>query len=345
VGAFAYLNKLSYLYIPVALLVAGLSNLSFRKVDRARGRQLAVLAVCTFLLVIAAVGVFIIDWTGLLILIRFHLKILLGSGLYGTGDHVVVSGNQIWHAITSIPVDRAYAIPIALVVGAGLIAGGFVAGRKGPEHIPVGLISIGTGVASVLSAIFVLKHYNIHYTAGVSATLPGSVAACYMLAKSWGWDRRVGIAAAVVATIAILFMADQTWGWLIPQLAGRTNRTRLAQADLQDIQARMAGSNRAVQFGYRAPFAGYGEGFVIYYGSVPRMTDEYVQSRQQMFSSMSAELIGREAGAYVIDKRVLPTAESIKAASNIVPDGPKPVIFKDGDELIELRTVFLLIPD
>ena len=111
----------------------------------------------------------------------------------------------------------------------------------------------------------------------------------------------------------------------------------------KDIRAQLAGSKRTVQFGYRAPFSWYGEGFVIYYGSVPRMTDEYVRSRQQMFSSMSVELLGWEVGAYVIDKNILPTAEAIKTSPDIAPDGPKPVTFKDGDRLIELRTVFLLI--
>ena len=58
---------------------------------------------------------------------------------------------------------------------------------------------------------------------------------------------------------------------------------------------------------------------------------------------MSAGLIGREPGAYVIDKAYFPTAESVKAAPNVALFGPKPVTFNDGDKLIELRTVFLLI--
>jgi hypothetical protein len=35
--------------------------------------------------------------------------------------------------------------------------------------------------------------------------------------------------------------------------------------------------------------------------------------------------------------------ESVKAAENLALLDPKPVRFKDGDKLIELRTVFLLI--
>jgi hypothetical protein len=344
VGAFAYLNKLSYIYIPVALAVAGIANVVWRRAGGIRARQLSLLFASGYLLVLLATAVFIIGWDGFLILVRFHLRVMISSGMYGNGDRVVVSKDEIWQALAALPVDRAYAILIALVGGPCLAIGGFLTGRRGPEHVPVALISLATGTASFLSAIFVLKHYGIHYTAGVSATLPASVAAGYLLAKSWGWDYRFRIVATALAATAILFMADQTRGWLIPALAARTNTSQLAQADMQEIRARLAGNKRAVEFGYRAPFSGYGEGFVIYYGSVPRMTDDYVQSRQQMFSSMSAELIHREVGAYVLDKAVFPTVESIKTAANIVPNGPEPVTFKQGDEIIELRTVFLLIP-
>jgi hypothetical protein len=72
------------------------------------------------------------------------------------------------------------------------------------------------------------------------------------------------------------------------------------------------------------------------------LTDDYAQSRR-MFSSMAAELFDQDVGAYIIDKAYFPTVESIKAAANVVPLGPKPVTFKDGDRLIELRTVFILI--
>ena len=82
---------------------------------------------------------------------------------------------------------------------------------------------------------------------------------------------------------------------------------------------------------------------MIHYASVPRLTDDYVQGRR-IFSSMAAGLIDRDVGAYVIDKASFPTAESVKAAPDVVLSGPKPVAFKDGDRLIELRTVFILIP-
>jgi hypothetical protein len=167
------------------------------------------------------------------------------------------------------------------------------------------------------------------------------VVSCYLLARAWGFQVR--IAGAIVAAIAILLMAAEVKGPLISVLAGRTNANQLAQADLEEINSYLAGSKRAVEFAYKTPFAQYGEGFVVIYGSVPRLTYEYFKSRPQVISSLMAGQVTRDVGAYVIDKGYFPTVESVKAAPNLALLDPKPVKFSDGDKLIELRTVFLLI--
>jgi len=113
---------------------------------------------------------------------------------------------------------------------------------------------------------------------------------------------------------------------------------------LQEIQAQLAGKKVLVEFGYAAPFSQAGEGFVITFGSVQRLTDDYLQSRPDVIGSMASSLSDRDAGAYVIAKAYFPTVESIKAAPNLSLFGKKPVRFKEGDKLIELHTAFLLIP-
>jgi hypothetical protein len=344
VSAFAYLIKLSYIYVLGGLAVAGFASAARRRAGWIRARQLSLLFAFGYLLVLVATAVFITGWDGFLILVRFHLRVIFRSGMYGTGDQIVFSKDEIWRALAAIPVDRAYAILIALVGGPCLVIGGFLTGRKGPEHVPVAVIGIGTGVASVLSALFVLKHYGFHYTAGVSATLPASATAGYLLARSWGWDYRIRTAAAALAAIAILLMANQIRGSLIPALAGRINTNESAKADLQEIRAQLAGKKLAVEFGYGAPFPQSGEGLVITYGSVQRLTDDYLLSRPDVIGSMASGLVDRDAGAYVIAKAYFPTMESIKAAPNLSMFGRKPVRFKDGDKVIELRTAFLLIP-
>jgi hypothetical protein len=349
VSAFAYLNKLSYIYVLAALAVAGFANVAFRGAGWIRARQLSLFFAAGYVLVLLVAAVFIIGWDGFLILIRFHMRVMIGSGLHGTGDSVVVSGNAIWRALAALPGHRAYAILIALIGGPCLVIGGFLTGRKGAEHVPVAVIAIGTGVASVLSALFVLKTYYFHYVAGVSATLPASTVAGYLLARSWGWDYRLRTGATVLATIAILLMANQARGWLVSSMAGRINTNELAKADLQEIQAQLAGKDFLVEFGYGAPFPASGEGFAITFGSVRRLSRDYLRSEPNVIGSIASgsidrDLDVRDAGAYVIAKAYFPTMESIKTASNLSLYGRKTVRFHDGDKVIELRTAFLLIP-
>jgi hypothetical protein len=341
VSAFAYLNKLSYIYVALALAAAGILNLVFRRPGWTRASLLCILYGVTFVLVIVAVGFAIIGREGFDALIEFHKQVVRGSGMYGTGEEVVVSGGAVWRAIAAIPDDRAYAMYIALIGGAVLVVGGFATGLRGAAHFPAALIGIGAGLACVLSAAVVLKHYALHYTAGVSATLPAGLIAAYLLMKDWGY--RPQAVAIAVAAAATLFMAGQTMPPLISVLAARTATTELAKADYADIQTHLAGEKRVVEYVYKAPFAEYGEGFVVTFGSVPRLTDAYRKSRPDVISSMTTHLIDREVGAYVLDKTYFPTAESIKAAPNIALLAPKPVTLQDGDRLIELRTSFLLI--
>jgi hypothetical protein len=179
-----------------------------------------------------------------------------------------------------------------------------------------------------------------HYTAGVSSTLPADAAALYLLVRSWGYKPRL-IEAALVATV-ILIMAYETLPPVLSTLEARVQRGELAKTDLQEIRSKLADGKRVIAFLYRSPFSWYGEGFVIYNASVPRLTDEYRKSRRTMFSA-SAGLANRDVDAYVIDKSYFPTADSVRASTNLTLFEPKPVTFESGDKLVELHTVFLLI--
>jgi hypothetical protein len=342
VGALAYLNKLSYIYIPLALAVAGIANAAFRRVNWSRGVMLSFLFVATFLFVVTATGFLIIGEEGFQTLREFHKSIFRHSGHYGTGEAGVVSQSAILRALAAIPAERTYAMILALVGGPALVVGGLVTGLKRPRDHRIAIICIGTGIASFLSAAIVMKHYAQHYTAGVSATLPASVIAGYLLAKSWGL--RLPAATGAVAVAGILLMAYPATASLISLLAARTNTSELAKADLEEIKVHSLEIRGAIEFAYRAPFAGYGEGLIVTYGSVPRLTEEYLHGRNKVVSSLMQDEARLNVGAYVIDKRYFPTVERVKAASNVALLGKKPVKFRDGDKLIELRTVFLLIP-
>jgi hypothetical protein len=116
---------------------------------------------------------------------------------------------------------------------------------------------------------------------------------------------------------------------------------------MQQITALTAGSSRATYYTYRSPFAQFGEGFVIDFGSIPRLTEAYLKSRPDVLNTLTAsksrETDTREIGTYVIDKKYFSSADGVRNAPNLDLLGTRPVRYRQGDKLIELKTVFLLV--
>jgi hypothetical protein len=343
IGAAAYLNKLSYIYIAIALIAAIVAKLVFDRTDRRRAAFLVSLFALSFISSVVAAAVFIIGWSAFRDLLVFHKQVVLGSGLYGEGDKTLVSGSAVWNALMAIPANRAYGMAIALLGGIGLGIGGLVTALKKPEQLPAAVLSIGAAVAAFLSASAVLKHYTDHYTAAVSATLPVCVVAGYLLAKAWAF--RIDAAYSIVAVVAALLMAYPVMESLATKLTFYSEQSRLAREDLQQIAALTAGSNRATYYTYRSPFAQFGEGFVIDFASIPRLTEAYLESRPNVLNTLTASKSTRQVdvGTYVIDKKYFGSADLVRDAPNLDLLGLKPVRYRDGDRVIELRTVFLLV--
>ena len=341
VGAFAYLNKLSYIYIPLALVSAIFWKAVFCRAGWFRGVAVIALSIFTFVAAIAATGYLIIGWHAFRDLLRFHQNVILGTGLYGTGDQVVVDQDEVRRAIMAIPGDMTYAVPLALITGGVLFVVGLVTGITNRQKDDIAVMAIGVGLAASFSALIVLKHYASHYTAGVSATLPACAVACGLLAQAW--DFKLRISAVAVAWVVVLLMARPVLPDVIGVLDNRSTSTRLALADKREIEAQIAGMKRVVDFAYRVPFPQYGEGFVIHYAGVPRLTQAYLENKGRITNSVTEQSLTEDVGAYVIDKGYFPNVEAVKRAANVDLVGPKPVRFEEGDKLIELRTVFLLI--
>lgn len=349
VSALAYLNKLSYIYILLAFGAAIFARLLACKVGWKRAVVLLAVFVAALALVIAATAQFVIGWPGFQTLYLYHESIFLGSGLYGTGDQTVVSGDEIRNALAAAFNKQAYAIPIALVCGIGLVIGGLVTAARRQQHIPVAVLSIGTGAAALFSAMIVLKHYDMHYTAGVSATLPACVAAGFLLAKSW--DHQAGrsclaIAFTALAAIVVASIAYPVATGVIGDQAANAHSSAVAEADSLEIDAQIAASKRTVEFTYKAPFAQFGEGFVLVIAEIPRLSEEYLTASHGTISSFMARRIKPDVGIYVLDKVYFPTEEAIKSAPNLdLPAASAPVVIKynAADRLIELNTVFLLV--
>lgn len=338
VGAIAYLNKMFYIYVPAALCAAMLVQYSFTA--RQAFRLVGGLVVSSLVLValVTAVGYFVIGWPGFNALTGFHRTVILGSGLYGEGPKTVVSPDQILNALHSIPSDKTYAIPLALLGGVGLLLIAGILLLKNHRPRPEITIAIGCGTAAVLSALFVLKHYSANYSAGVSATLPGGVVAYHLLVKG-----RASWITPLVAAVALLCVAYPVASRLHPFLKDRAERSETILLDHDDILKLAASQKRVVDFTYRVPFREYGEGFVLAYVGVEPLIKAYVSDRRGTTNSHTRALVNEDVGAYVLNKDSFPTPDAVKTAPNMDLLGPTPVRYQDGDTLIELRTVYVVL--
>ena len=341
VGAFAYLNKLSYIYIPLALITAIFWKAVFSRTGWLRSVGFLVLFLCTVTGVVIAVGYLIIEKQTFGYLLTFHQNVIFGSGKYGAGDQNIVDKAAVWNAIMAIPGDRTYALPSALIGGAVLFVAGLATGIRNRQKQGVAIMGIGTGFAALLSALTVLKHYDPHYTAGVSSALPACVVAACLFAGTWNFVAR--IAAFGIASVAVLLMVDPVLANIKYVLKGRVDATHLAEADMKELPSLLAGVTRVVDFAYRVPFPQYGEGMLVKFSGVPRLAQSYIQNKGRITNSVTEQSFPEDVGAYVIDKGYFRTVEAVKTADNVDLLGPKPVQFNEGDELIELRTVFVLI--
>ena len=342
VGAFAYLNKLSYIYIPLALIAAIFWKAVFCRTGWLRGVGFLALFLCTLAGVVIATGYLIIEKQTFGYLLTFHQNVIFGSGKYGAGGQNVVDETAVWNAIMAIPGDRTYAVPLALIGGGVLFVAGLATGILNRQKQGAAIMGIGTGFAALLSALTVLKHYDPHYSAGVSSALPACVVAACLFAGAWNFMAR--IAAFAIACVAVLLMADPVLANIKKYvLKSRVDATRLAEADMKVLPGLLAGVTRVVDFAYRVPFAQYGEGMLVHFSGVPRLAQSYIQNKGRITNSVTEQSFTEDVGAYVIDKGYFPTVEAVKKADNVDLLGPKPVQFNEGDKLIELHTVFLLI--
>lgn len=337
VSAFAYLNKLPFMYVAVALGAAMVAQYIFTKGVARLSAGFAVFGLIAIALVLVA-GKFLIGWPAFRGLLYFHRGVALGSGLYGEGGGSVVSTSAVLSAIEAIPSDRTFALPLAIAGGAGLLliaAWSLLRTRKPHPELTV---AIGCGLASLLSALVVLKHYAPHYVAGVSATLPGCVFAYHLLLRD-----RFPRVAPVIAGIVVLLVSPSVVIHLQSYIRDRVEYTRAAALDRDELPKVLASQKKVVDYAYRSPFREYGEGLVITYAGVKPLTDAYASDRRGTTNSFAEALVSEDVGAYIIDKKYFQTEDAVKTAANFDLLGPKPVRYQDGDTLIELRTVFVLL--
>jgi hypothetical protein len=341
IGAFAYLNKLSYVYVPLSLISAIFWRVIWDREVWHRGPIFLALFISVCVSTVIMAGYLVIEWQAFSDLLKFHKAVIFGSGLYGEGDRNVVDQQQVWRALTAIPNDRAYAVFLAIGFGVILCIAGPIVGISDGRNRGVAIVCIGAGLAALSSGVIVLKHYDSHYTAGVSATLPGCVVAIYLLLQRL--NCKIRVLSFALGTFALLWMSVLVIPKVMDVLATRLAHTRAASADINEIFIHTSGLQGVIDFAYRVPFPQYAEGFIVHYAGVPRLTEEYLRTKGPVTNSLTEHLIREDVGALVIDKNYFRDAEAVKSAPKLNLLGAKPITLEPYDKLIELRTVFLLI--
>ena len=341
VGAAAYLTKLSYINLPIGLVAAiGVVFLAGRG-GRRWTALMAFLAAYAFVAFILVVALWFIEWSSFRALLNFHASVIRGTGLYGTESSVVVAGSQLLDAIRSIPTDRTYAVPMAIVGGVILVGAGAVTAIFRKEQLPAAIFAVGVGVAGFVSGFSVLKHYTEHYSAAVSCIVPACVIAAFVMLDAWNVRPRCRIltaallaAVACVLAVPVMLRADE-------KMADDWRRTLDSEADARII-ARYIGSGPLVGFAYPVPFREYGEGFLLANIDVPQLTFQYLAEHTGTISSLTQHLVQRDVGVFVIDKHRMGAIDALKAADNFNLLGPTEK-YQATDEVIELKTVFVLV--
>jgi hypothetical protein len=149
--------------------------------------------------------------------------------------------------------------------------------------------------------------------------------------------------AAVVSIAAIVLMMRESAPALADHLNGKISINNAATADLKQIEALPIDEKSSIAFTYSAPFSYLGEGFSLYVACVPRLTAEYHRSRPRMFSTLALDSPPRKIDAIVVHKAYFPTVESIRSASDLAKFGGEPLTWREGDKIVDLRTVFVLL--
>jgi hypothetical protein len=342
VGAAAYLTKLSYINLPIGLgaaiglvIVAGRGN-------RRWMIFMLLLFVYALAIFIFVVALWVMEWSTFKGLLNFHAAVIFHSGTYGTGPSEIVSGSELKRAIGSIAADRTYAIPIALASGLILIVTSAATAILKNDRMPAAMLAMGAGVASVVSAVFVLKHYLPYYSAAVAYTLPACCVAAYMILDAWNIRPRGRALAGVLVAVALCIPALSVIGAADGVMAAYWRRTLDADDDHKVIARYMEKAPPPVGFAYAVPFREYGEGFLLANTEIPGLTYQYLAEPSATISSFTQRLVRRDVSVFVIDKKRFLTAEDIKRSDNFNLLGPVQK-YREGDELIEPKTAFVLV--
>jgi len=334
--AFAYLLKVSFLYVWGALLAAfaylalfGVRPLGVASVLRLL-RGLLVFHIVSIGL-IYAVGLTVIGPFYFAALRRLHWAIFT----HGPGSEANASLADVLQSITISWDSGATALPVVMVVASSLLLAVAIATLRRQMSPFAGAVAVGAAMAALASVAAVLTRYSETYVVGVAATVPLLFVAAWYAAG----DRRARRLVVAIAVGVVLLSAWRAAPAIDDLFAAKVSASSKAAADAQAI-AGIAGSDATLLYLYRAPMVGFGKGYVAYHCEVPHINDALLLADRNEQSSMARSV--KEPNFVVVDKIYSSTEAEVRSGKNLDPINAVKTVWHDGDELIALDKVWLI---
>ena len=341
VSAAAYLVKISYLYIPIAIAAALLTSLAIRHRPERSEIPIAGLACVIFVAAIMVIGYGVIGKPAFHALLAFHWSVLTHAGLYGHGASGLVSEEVLRETQQSAIASGALAIPLALAGGAFGSICSVLRYRQRCSEAADAIVGVGLSVAAMMSALIVIKHYAEHYVAGVSATLPGLAIMAFRDLES----RRLRTLYYSTLTLIVAGCLVVSWPRLLAVCRAATEFRAELSNDRRELENIIADRKGVGLYTYGLPLREASAGFVMYYAGLGALEREYAANKPTRMSPLQkiAQAANTRFDYFVVSKSYYPDKGAVRAATALDPLGALQVHYEAGDQLVELRRMFIIL--
>ena len=341
VSAAAYLVKISYLYIPIAIAAALLTSLAIRHRPERSEIPIAGLACVIFVAAIMVIGYGVIGKPAFHALLAFHWSVLTHAGLYGHGASGLVSEGVLRETQQSAIASGALAIPLALAGGAFGSICSVLRYRQRCSEAADAIVGVGLSVAAMMSALIVIKHYAEHYVAGVSATLPGLAIMAFRDLES----RRLRTLYYSTLTLIVAGCLVVSWPRLLAVCRAATEFRAELSNDRRELENIIADRKGVGLYTYGLPLREASAGFVMYYAGLGALEREYAANKPTRMSPLQkiAQNPNTRFDYVIVSKSYYPDQATVISSTTLDPSGVLRIHYEPGDKIIELRRMFIIL--
>lgn len=170
---------------------------------------------------------------------------------------------------------RAFVVPIGFVLGLVIIYKCIVTYLQGRALEKFIILGFATGICSIVSVITVCKHYVVHYSAAVSATIPAIVIILWQFVANTK-NRKMNYRIKVAISIVILFAGIFSISDLIrSKIKNAHYRNQIIQ-DRIKLEELAVNINGKRLYTYHVPLSEFSIGMILYYSGIYELKERYI---------------------------------------------------------------------